>query len=131
MPRSPFTFIATYRVLPDGLDAFRDVAAEYAEFVEHEEPDVIDLALYFDGEGTRFVHVIVLPDAEAMEHHLPLVRSFITKSAEYVVAEEITVLGVPGPRLQAALDGNAELGARVEVLAGRGPGFSRAAIVPA
>lgn len=128
---STLTFIATYRVLPDGGDAFRDFAVEYAEFVEREEPRVMSLGLYFSDDGSRFVHVIELPDTEAMEAHLPLVGSFITKSSEFVVAEEITVLGRPGPRLQAALDGNAENGASVEVLAQRWAGFSRAAVVPA
>jgi hypothetical protein len=128
---SPFTFIATYRVLPDGLDAFRDVAAEYAGFVEREERAVMGLGLYFNADGSRFVHVIAVPDSEAMEAHLPLVRSFIAKSAEYVVAQEITVLGPVGPRLQAALDGNAESGARIAVLAEQGPGFSRTEAVSA
>jgi hypothetical protein len=128
---SPLTFIATYRVLPDGIDDFRDFAIEYAEFVDREEPQVTSLGLYFSVDGSRFVHVIVLPDTEAMEAHLPLVQTFITRSSEFVVAEEITVLGMPGPRLQAALDGNAENGASITVVAQPGPGFARSAVVHA
>ncbi len=119
------TFIASYRVLDGRIDAIRTLATEYADLVEREEPRCTSLHLHFSEDGSRFVHMAVMRDSDAMEAHLALVGAFIERSADDLVAEHLIVIGEPGPRLQGALERNSAGGATVAVLDQPGLGFDR------
>ncbi len=120
---SPFTFIASYRVEPGRLDHLQTLAQEYAAQVEEEE-SCVSLGLYFNEDGTRFSHVIVLRDTDAMDLHLTNAHPLIARAAELVNPETLSVFGTPGPVLQAALEANDARGARITVMERPGPGFT-------
>ncbi|HET6300974.1 antibiotic biosynthesis monooxygenase family protein [Microbacterium sp.] len=119
------TFIASYRVHDGDLDAVRSLAAEYADLVERDEPRCISLRLHFTEDGSRFVHLAEMRDSDAMESHLALVAPFIEGSADDLVAEQLIVIGEPGPRLQGALERNAAGGTTIAVFERPGFGFDR------
>lgn len=124
---APFTFLAAYDVLPGQDAAIADLATEYAETIETEEPATHALALYLDPDGSTFTHVQMLADPEAMEQHLARIQDYLARAADAVRIRSIEVYGEVGPRLRAALAHNGDAGASVLVHAGRGVGFGRLA----
>jgi hypothetical protein len=124
---APFTFLATYEVLPGRGEVLAGLAAEYAAAVDANEPQTSALGLYLDDPGSTFTHIQVLASPEAMEAHLGQIQDYLARAAELVRIRSIDVYGDVGPRLGAALDHNRDAGAAVTVHDGRSTGFGRVA----
>lgn len=123
----PFIFISSHRVKDGRLEELRALCAEYADFVEANEPRAMGFRLSLDDDGPRLSHVIVQPDAAAMDEHMRLAHQRIGAALELVDTTSVEVYGEPGPVLAEALRHNAEMGVPVTIASERLGGFARPA----
>jgi hypothetical protein len=123
----PFIFISNHRVKDGQLDELRRLCAEYADFVEAHEPRAMGFRLSIDDDGPRLSHIIVQPDAAAMDQHMTLAHERIGAALALVDTTSIEVYGEPGPVLAEALRHNAEMGVPVTIASERLGGFVRPA----
>lgn len=121
----PFVLTTLHEVRLGRLAEVTDLINRYEQALAAEEPDLLAFhaRLSDDGRHVSLMHVLV--DADAAEHHFQVVAPLIAEASELVRNVRVEVHGEPGPRLQAALDRNAEDGTSVFVLARLLTGFSR------
>lgn len=125
----PFIFISNHRVKEGRLEELRRLCGEYADFVEANEPRAMGFRLSIDDDGPRLSHIIVQPDATAMDEHMRVAQQRIGAALQLVDTTSVEVYGEPGPVLAEALRHNAEMGVPVTIASERLGGFMRPAAV--
>jgi len=127
---SPFILITSHRIQPARADEMAELAAEYADFVQAHEGDMLAHHSYVTDTGDALTLVHVLVDAAAADRHLTAAAELIGKGAALAEGNvRIDVLGQPGPLLMKALEGNRANGVQVTVAERGLGGFARAVSV--
>ncbi|SEF18271.1 hypothetical protein [Jiangella alba] len=121
----PFIFVSNHRVKEGRLEELCRLCREYADFVEANEPRAMGFRLSIDDDGPRLSHIIVQPDAAAMDEHLKMAHERIGAALELVDTTSVEVYGQPGPLLAEALRHNADMGVPVAIASERLGGFAR------
>lgn len=121
----PFIFVSHHRVKDGRLDELRELCATYSAYVEANEPRALGFRLSLDDDGPRLSHILVQPDADAMDEHVKGAHQHIGAALELVDTTSIEVYGVPGPVLAEALRHNAGMGVPVSIASRRLGGFAR------
>lgn len=121
----PFVLVTLHEVRLGHLAEITDLTRRYEQVLAAEEPDLLAFHAHLSDDGRHLALRHVLVDADAAEHHIAVAAPFIAAAAELLRNVRVEVYGEPGPRLQAALDRNAEDGTSVFVLARPLTGFSR------
>jgi hypothetical protein len=114
---TPFIFIITHSIDEGKLTAYTEQQAEFARFVEANEPRLIGFHAHLNQECTEATFVFIFPDAAAADTHLQVAHEKIGQGLQITKIARIDVLGEPGPILQQALKRNADLGVPVSVKA--------------
>ena len=114
---TPFIFVSTHTINEGKLDDFMGQLRLFAEFVEVNEPNLIDFKAFLDDDQTEVSLVFVYPDSDAADHHLQLAGDLIAKGFAITEQARLEVYGQPGPLLERALKGNRERGVPVSVKA--------------
>lgn len=122
---TPFVLVTLHEVRLGRLAEVTDLTGRYEQSLAAEEPDLLAFHAHLSDDGRHLSLMHVLVDADAAEHHIGVAGPFIAEATELVRNVRVEVYGVPGPRLQAALDHNAENGTSVFVLSRPLTGFSR------
>jgi hypothetical protein len=112
---TPFVLITTHEVPLGRLAEVVDLSSRYEQRVRAEEPALRAFHAYLSEDGSRLSLVHVLADTAAAEHHLGVAAPFITAAQDVLRTVRVDAYGEPGPRLQGALDRNAEGGTPVYV----------------
>lgn len=121
----PFVLLTLHEVRLGRLAEVTDLTARYENALAAEEPDLLALHAHLSDDGQHLSLMHVLADADAAEHHVQVAAPFIAEASELLRNVRVEVHGAPGPRLQVALDHNAEDGTPVFVLARPLTGFTR------
>lgn len=121
----PFVLTTLHEVRLGRLAEVTDLSRRYERILESEEPDLLAFHAHLSDDGRHLSLMHVLADADAAGHHVQVAAPLIAETSELVRNVRVEVHGEPGPRLQAALDHNAENGTSVFVLARPLTGFSR------
>jgi quinol monooxygenase YgiN len=66
----PIMFIDTWRIRDGELDAFKDAARGFVDFVAENEPQLIAYSVYVDEESNQSTVLQIHPDSESIEFHL-------------------------------------------------------------
>jgi quinol monooxygenase YgiN len=123
---TPFVLITSHRIQPDRTDEIRDMAAEYAHFVNAHEGDMIAQFSYVSDAGDSLTLAHVLVDAAAADRHMEAAAQLIGKGVALTEGNmRIDVLGAPGPVLTKALESNRANGVQVTVAEHGLAGFAR------
>ena len=127
---SPFVLITSHRIQPDRAEEMRQLAAEYADFVQAHEGDMLAHHSYVTDAGDELTLVHVLADAAAADRHMTAAAELIGRGAALADGNvRIDVLGSPGPVLNKALENNRANGVQVTVAERALAGFARAVSV--
>lgn len=123
---TPFVLITAHRIRPDRADEVRHMAAEYADFVNATEGDMLAHFSYVNDAGDSLTLVHVLVDAAAADQHMEAAAELIGKGIALTEGNvRIDVLGPPGPVLNKALENNRANGVQVTVAERGLGGFAR------
>jgi quinol monooxygenase YgiN len=76
---TPFVLITAHRIQPDRADEVRLMAAEYADFVNATEGDMLAHFSYVSDAGDSLTLVHVLVDAAAADRHMEAAAELIGK----------------------------------------------------
>ena len=125
---SPFVLITTHEVSLGRLTDVVELSGRYEQRIRAEEPDLLGFHAYLSDDGSRLSLLHLLADAEAAEHHLAVAAPFIAEADGVLRNLRVDTYGEPGPRLQGALDRNAEAGTPVHVHARALGGFEQEAL---
>jgi hypothetical protein len=68
--REPVMFIDTWRIRKGKLDAFKDAARAFVDFVADNEPQLIAYTVYVDEESNHSTVVQIHPNSESIEFHM-------------------------------------------------------------
>ncbi len=108
------------------LRQLRQAIAEFAKFVEENEPQLIAYNVYFDPHGTRMTVVHVHPDAASLDYHLDVAGPRFQRFADLLTLSAIHIYGEPSERaLQQLRDKMRLLGSGDVVVYSQHTGFSR------
>lgn len=122
----PFTFVTTHTINDGKLADYMRQHSEFVTFLETNEPRLLDFRAYMNEEQTEVTFLFVFPDAEAADAYLQAAREHIGRGVEITKTARLEVYGgTPGPLLQQALVGNADMGVPVSVKPTHIGGFSR------
>lgn len=127
----PFIFVTTHALNEGELEAYMAQNREFLAFLEANEPRLLDFRVYMNQDQTEVTFVFVFPDADAADAHFRVAQDYIARGLQITTTARLEVYGAPGPLLQQALDGNAQLGVPVSVKPNHLGGFSRAATTTA
>ncbi len=122
---TPFVFITTHRIKPDGRDQFTALHREYVRFVEEHEPRMLGHFTYLNEDGTEVSLLQWHADAESADQHLEVVAPRLAAVGDVVENTAIEVYGDPGPTVRAALERNRDAGVAVRITNQVLGGFSR------
>jgi quinol monooxygenase YgiN len=70
LEREPVMFIDTWRIREGKLDAFKDAARAFVDFVAENEPQLIAYNVYVDEESNHSTVVQIHPNSESIEFHM-------------------------------------------------------------
>ena len=65
--REPVVFIDTWRIRNGKLDAFKDAARAFVDFVAAHEPQLIAYNVYVDEQSNNTTVAQIHPDSESIE----------------------------------------------------------------
>jgi peptidoglycan/xylan/chitin deacetylase (PgdA/CDA1 family) len=125
---APFIFITTHTVKDGRLEDLEALNAEFVDFVESHEPDIIGLHAYLSEDRTRLTLIQIHPDAASLEHHLRVAGDKIHQAFELVDNERVDAYGSPGETARTLLERLREAGLRVAVNPARMDGLMRYAV---
>ena len=124
---SPFILTTSRRIQPDRADEMRELATDYAKFLQAHEGDMLAHHSYVTDAGDGLTLVHVLADAAAADRHMTAAAGLIGRGAALADGNvRIEVLGPPGPVLDKALENNRANGVQVTVAERGLEGFARA-----
>ncbi|HKX68061.1 MAG TPA: hypothetical protein VJN29_12635 [Intrasporangium sp.] len=124
---SPFILTTSRRIQPDRADEMRELATDYAKFLQAHEGDMLAHHSYVTDAGDGLTLVHVLADAGAADRHMTAAAGLIGRGAALADGNvRIEVLGPPGPVLDKALENNRANGVQVTVAERGLEGFARA-----
>jgi quinol monooxygenase YgiN len=66
----PIMLIDTWKIRDGKLDAFKDAAREFVDFVAENEPQLIAYDVYIDEDSNHSTVVQIHPDSESIEFHM-------------------------------------------------------------
>lgn len=112
---TPFVFITTHRIEPDGREEFMTLHRDYVHFVEENEPGMLGHFTYLNADGTEVSLVQLHTDAESADRHLEAIAPHLAAVGHLVENTAIEVYGNPGPTVQAALARNRDAGVAVRI----------------
>jgi hypothetical protein len=112
---TPLVLITTHEVPLGRLAEAVDLSTRYEARVRAEEPALLAFHAYLSEDGCRLSLVHALADTAAAEYHLEVAAPFIAEARDVLRTVRVDAYGEPGPRLQGALDRNAEDGTPVYV----------------
>ena len=98
------------------LDAVRAGAAELAEFVEANEPEMIAYSIYLDEEAGRMTVVQIHPSSASMEQHMEIAAPVFRKFVGLLDLTRVDFYGQPSETLLERMRQKAELLGRAQVV---------------
>ena len=101
---APFIFITTHTVKHGRLEDLEALNAEFVDFVERHEPELIGLHAYLSEDRTRLTLIQIHPDADSLEHHLRVAGDKIHEAFELVDNERVDAYGSPGETARSLLE---------------------------
>lgn len=126
---APFIFMTTHTIEESNLDEYMRQDGEFAEFLEANEPDLIEYGVYINDEQTEVTFMFVFPDAQAADTHMQVARDKIGQGLEITKTTRLEVYGGnPGPVLGTVLAANAEMGVPLSIKPSLLNGFSRVSV---
>jgi hypothetical protein len=95
----PIVLISHHTVKEGMVDEFRQSYRAASKRIEADKPGTVAFLHYFD-EGIREVTSIhVVPDAEALEHHMEGVAERVGEAAQYLVLGRYEIYGRPSEKV--------------------------------
>jgi quinol monooxygenase YgiN len=126
--QAPFIFITTHAINDGRREDYLVHLREVREFIEANEPSMLDFQIYMDDSETQVTFVRVFPDAAAADVHLQALGEHIGRGLELTTTSRLEVYGTPGPVLEQVLGANAEHGVPLSIKPNHRGGFSRTAV---
>jgi hypothetical protein len=124
---APFIFITTHAINNGQLEDYLVHLGEVLEFIEANEPSLLDLQIYMNDPQTEVTFVRVFPDAAAADVHLQTLGEHIGRGLEMTQTARLEVYGTPGPVLEQVLGASAEQGVPLTIKPNHRGGLSRTA----
>jgi hypothetical protein len=122
---APFIYLNTTGVKQGQLEGWLKYFAEFAEFIEANEPRLLHFGTYVNEEGTEQTIVQVHPDPESMAFHMGLLAEHASAAGDYLdfSTARSQVYGEPDPAVLEQIRGFAP---HIPVTVGTpGGGFAR------
>jgi quinol monooxygenase YgiN len=105
----PVIYVDRSEIRDGKLEEVKTGIKELAEFIEHNEPQLVSYAAYVDDDGRHMTVIHVHADVASLERHMniggPLFRAF----AELVHLATIDVYSAVGPEVMSLLEQKAAL----------------------
>ena len=105
----PVIYVDRSEIRAGKLEAVKTGIKELADFIEHNEPQLVSYAAYVDEDSRHMTVIHVHTDVASLELHMniggPLFRAF----AELVNLSTIDIYGAVGPEVMSQLEQKAAL----------------------
>lgn len=87
----PLIFVFTYAFKEGQLDSYEKYLPGLFQHVESNEPRLIAMETYLNGEGTEATTVLIQPDADAQEHHMRVAGDKLGEGYEFMDFTTMTI----------------------------------------
>ena len=130
---APFIVINTYAIKEGKLEGFRQFLQELFNVLKANEPGVLAIDAYVNGDGTEATIVQVHPDAASVQHYWQVLHQHTGRAfGQFVDATtSFQVYGTPSDVILRRARQHAESGVAVSVKPEHLGGFTRLAATPA
>jgi hypothetical protein len=120
---APLLFLTTHAVKDGRLEDLKALNAEFVDFVERHEPNILALHAYLSEDRSRLTIVQIHPHADSLERQVA--GDKIHQALELVDNERVDVYGTPGETADTLLHQLRTAGVRVTVNPAPIGGFAR------
>jgi hypothetical protein len=123
---APFIFITTHTIKEGKLQDYMELNREFTEFLEANDPSLVEFHVYMNEQQTEVSYVHVFADADVADVHVRASSEWIGRGLAITDTKRLEVYGgTPGPVLEQALTAQSELGVPLSIEANHLGGFSR------
>ena len=91
----PLVYVDVSDVRDGVLADLKDAIAEFAEFIEEHEPQLLSYNAYFSEDGTHMSVVHVHADSVPLDRHLEIAGPRLARFADLVTLRSIHIYGRP------------------------------------
>jgi hypothetical protein len=113
----PVIYVDRSEIRDGKLEEVKTRIKELAEFIEHNEPQLVSYAVYVDEDGRHMTVIHIHTDVVSLELHMKIAGPLFRDFAELVHLSTIDVYGAVGPEVMSRLEQKAALlgGATVRI----------------